>query len=397
MNPKIADQPSRFFRLHPGQLILLLCAALILGALLLPAHTPTRAAPALTITPITWNVIGLDNNDETKGPNHFLIGAKVCNTGDTATNLTVRFIWNGNNEYIRIIGSDTYNQPSLGTTCANFFFNIEITRNTAAWLTTRKYYIEANADGVTPITTNTNYELFVQALMEQTTSPSPATNTAALTGPTNVVVGSTYTYVARSGTIPNDYGQLVNLVDFPTDIFQIENVQSRYGTPAGANNAQFYADACGWQNDPDANPYLVCTGPQNFTGGVVGSSVVTTYTVRVLTTGSATLTHLVYGNENNNFTYQSTYGSDNLGVTAITQGQPTNTPTPTHTATWTSTPTLTGTPPTLDPLTDPNGNRHTAHPYGNRYPYSQSGRHIQRQSTPGARGPGHHLRADHYQ
>jgi hypothetical protein len=157
MNPKIADQPSRFFHLHPGQLILLLCAALMLGALLLPAQTPTLAAPTLTITPITWNVIGLDNNDQTKGPNRFLIGAKVCNTGDTATNLSVRFIWNSNNDYISLIGPDRYNQASFGQTCETFFYNIEVTRDTNAYLKTRDYYIEASADNVTPITTNTNY------------------------------------------------------------------------------------------------------------------------------------------------------------------------------------------------------------------------------------------------
>jgi LPXTG-site transpeptidase (sortase) family protein len=353
MNPKIADHPSRFFSLHPGQLILLLCAALILGALLLPAHTPIQAAPALTITPITWNVIGLDDSDVTKGPNHFLIGARVCNGGDAATNLTVRFIWNGNNDYIRVIGPDTYSQPSLGKTCADFYYNIEITRDTAAWLTARDYYMEATADGVNPITTNLDYQLFVQGLSKQTTNPSPSSNTAALTGPNNVVVGSTYTYVARSGTIPNDYGQLVNLVDFPTDLFQIESVKSSYETPAGANNTQFYADACGWQNDPNIDPYMYCGGPDNFTGGVVGSSVVTTYTVRVLATGSATLTHLVYGYENGKFTYQSTYGSDNLAVTAIPQGQPTNTPTRTPTPTNTLTPTVTGTPPTTTPSPTP--------------------------------------------
>lgn len=353
MNPKIADQPSRFFRLHPGQLILLLCAALILGALLLPANTPTQAAPTLTITPISWNVIGLDSNDPSQGPNRFLIGAKVCNTGDTATNLSVRFIWNSNNDYLSVIGPDTYSQASFGQTCSDFYFNVEITRDTNAYFKPRDYFMEVSADGVTPITTNTNYQLFVQALAKQTTSPSPASNTASLTGPNNVVVGSTYTYVARSGTIPNDYGQLVNLVDFSTDIFRIESVQSSYATPSGTNNAQFYEDACGWQNDPSSVTYMACVGPVNVPGGVVGTSVVTTYTVRVMSTGSTTLTHLVYGYENNNFTYQSTYGSDNLTVTAITQGQPTNTPTRTPTPTNTLTPTVTGTPPTSTPSPTP--------------------------------------------
>jgi LPXTG-site transpeptidase (sortase) family protein len=354
MNPKIADQPSRFFRLHPGQLILLLCAALILGALLLPAHTPTQAAPALTITPVTWNVIGLDDSgDVSKGPNHFLVGARVCNTGDTAANLVVKFIWNSNNDYIRVIGPDTISQASLAQACSDFYYNIEVTRNSAAYLSPRDFYIEASADGVSPLTTNTDYQLFVMGLSEQTTSPSPSTNTAALTGPSNVVVGSTYTYVARSGTIPADYGQLVNLVDFPTDIFRIESIQTNYGTPAGATGTQFYADACGWENDPNAVQYMSCAGPENFAGGVVGTSVVTTYTVRVLTTGSATLTHLVYGFENGNFTYQSTYGTDDLAVTVITQGQPTNTPTRTPTPTHTLTPTTTGTPPTTTPSPTP--------------------------------------------
>ena len=49
------------------------------------------AAPGpLTITPLGWNVIGLDSNDVTVGPNVFPIGARVCNTGsDPVTNVAV--------------------------------------------------------------------------------------------------------------------------------------------------------------------------------------------------------------------------------------------------------------------------------------------------------------------
>ena len=42
---------------------------------------PAAAAASLTIEPITWNVIGLDSNDVTSGPNQFLVGARICNTG----------------------------------------------------------------------------------------------------------------------------------------------------------------------------------------------------------------------------------------------------------------------------------------------------------------------------
>ena len=38
----------------------------------------THASGSLTIAPITWNVIGLDSNLVTVGPEHFPIGARVC-------------------------------------------------------------------------------------------------------------------------------------------------------------------------------------------------------------------------------------------------------------------------------------------------------------------------------
>ena len=34
-------------------------------------------AAVLTVTPLTWNVIGLDSNSPAAGPQHFPIGARV--------------------------------------------------------------------------------------------------------------------------------------------------------------------------------------------------------------------------------------------------------------------------------------------------------------------------------
>src|SRR5437588_7587073 len=42
------------------------------------------AYAGLTITPVSWNVIGLDSNDQTAGPDTYQIGARVCNTGGAA-------------------------------------------------------------------------------------------------------------------------------------------------------------------------------------------------------------------------------------------------------------------------------------------------------------------------
>jgi hypothetical protein len=60
------------------------------------------AAPAgasLTVTPITWNIIGLDSNRPDAGPNRFPVGARVCT--NAATSLTsVNFTWTSANPYV---------------------------------------------------------------------------------------------------------------------------------------------------------------------------------------------------------------------------------------------------------------------------------------------------------
>src|SRR5262249_51792289 len=50
------------------------------------AHSPAFAAAVLEIKPITWDIIGLDSNDPSTGPDRFPVGARVCNTGNAAAN-----------------------------------------------------------------------------------------------------------------------------------------------------------------------------------------------------------------------------------------------------------------------------------------------------------------------
>src|SRR5262249_7328215 len=51
----------------------------------------------LAIQPLTWNVIGLDSNNVTAGPNEFPVGARITNTSttDTATNVQATFVFDG--------------------------------------------------------------------------------------------------------------------------------------------------------------------------------------------------------------------------------------------------------------------------------------------------------------
>src|SRR2546423_15553990 len=102
-----------------------------------------RAAANLTITPVSWGVIGLDSNNVVTGPDTFMTGARVCNTGDAAaTNVVANFIWTSANAYVNLAPNSTatLSRPSLAAgACALYYFNVRVTRNVAAYNTTRAY------------------------------------------------------------------------------------------------------------------------------------------------------------------------------------------------------------------------------------------------------------------
>src|SRR5829696_3099749 len=146
---------------------------LIVGLAFQPQSIASAAA-SLSVTPITWNVIGLDSNNVNVGPNHFPVGARVCNTGDAAaTNVTSTFVWDSANPLIdRRPGTlpdfDASPVPSLApTNCHDFYYEVEVTRDPAAYDTTRRYHITATADGLGTVSTPTPRELYVEHLVSQ--------------------------------------------------------------------------------------------------------------------------------------------------------------------------------------------------------------------------------------
>ena len=136
--------------------------ALVVAPLMLVQAGRADAAAALTVTPLTWGVIGLDSNDVTVGPNHFPVGAHICNTGaSAATNVVATWNWalSSVNPYLNI-RSGTYNVlpavPTLAAgACTDAYFEIEVTRNAAAYNTTRRFFISVTesggATGITPV------------------------------------------------------------------------------------------------------------------------------------------------------------------------------------------------------------------------------------------------------
>src|SRR5689334_7224151 len=96
----------------------------------LQPQSSATAAPVLTITPLTWNVIGLDSNDVTVGPNNFPVGARVCNTGTTvANNVASSFVWDTSATYINLrpgsLSSLTLSSLAAGS-CTDFYYEVQI-------------------------------------------------------------------------------------------------------------------------------------------------------------------------------------------------------------------------------------------------------------------------------
>jgi hypothetical protein len=335
-------------------LVVLLATVSIASAapvLTISTSPPPTAGPPSVPPPLTWNVIGLDSNNVNVGPNVFLVGARVCNVGDaTATNVAATIVFDAPiNPLIAVTGRSTLSALSLSAgNCSDFYFDVTITRNTAAYNSTQRFHIQATADGLGTMSTPIPRELYVEKLVSQNRN-----HALSITGPPTVAVGDTVQFVASSDTATGGYEQLAAFVNFPTGIFQILSVAVQYTAPPNATNDKVYADACGWDNDPTSGTYRSCIGPANYSGGKAGNTIQTTYTVMVLSPGTASLTELIYDFSGSSYHYNSGFNTTVLAVTAVDA-----TPTPTATLTATRTPTFTSTPtPTNTPTPTPTPTR----------------------------------------
>src|SRR5215213_8149075 len=147
---------------------LLIILIVVLVASVFQPQSTVSAAAVLTISPLTWNVIGLDSNNVNVGPNNFPVGARVCNTGNAvATNVTSTFVWDSADPYINLrAGSlSTISIASLAAgactdSYTDFYYEVTVTRNAAAYDHTRRYHITATADGLGVVSTPMPRELY---------------------------------------------------------------------------------------------------------------------------------------------------------------------------------------------------------------------------------------------
>ena len=316
------------------RLVLLALLAALLAGLPIGRPFPVRAAAVLTITPTTWNLVGLDSNNVDVGPNTFPVGARVCNTGDTAAaNVTTQLVWDGTDPYINLAGLETLTRSTLAAgACADFYYTLTITRDDDAVLSVRPFHINASATGVAAVSTPSNREIWVDYLERNN-----ALIAGRVTGPAVMPVGGTAQYVVTAGSIPQ-LEQVSNTINFPSSMFRVTGIKASYTSPASFKTDAPYVDACGWDDDLNSVDYLSCVGPAlTGTPGQVGGSFVLTYTVDVIATGVFTLTNVVYGfsDADNVFYYNTSAPGDVLRVTAQTgsTATPTNTGVPTVTTT----------------------------------------------------------------
>lgn len=279
------------------------------------------AYAGLTITPVSWNVIGLDSNNTSLGPDTYQIGARVCNTGGTAvSNLVGTFVWDSSNAFVNLSGSNPVNVSSLNAgACVDFYYSVTITRTSAAYNTARGYHITVSGTGVSTVSTPTPRELYVEKIISQNRN-----SVQSISGPTTVFVGQTYNYTVNASTATQGYEQLEAFLNLSNVIFQVLSISTTYTSPAGGTNDKFYADACGWDNNPLSGSYRSCVGPVNYSGGKAGGTIATTYTVKILSSGTTTISTLINDFSGSSYHYNNDYGQ---GVNSITVSA-VNPPTP---------------------------------------------------------------------
>ena len=296
---------------------------------------PVLAAGEMSVTPITWNVVGLDSNLPASGPYIFPVGMRVCNeTGSTITNIQPSFSWgtdstsnaNASNIFLRPGSYGTSGNPfpviiSLaGGACTDVYFEVQILQNGSSYDKARKYVISvAGTQGATAVSASspTPREIYVEHLISQNRNSvtrleldSGSGFVSIPTGGTmNLVVGETYDIKLIGATATQGYEQIESYINFDNTIFKVNSVSSTYSADAGTDNSspyeastKLYADGCRWVNDPNNPAYRSCVST-----GKYGGNITITYNVTIVSGAgtSKTLNSLIYDFSGSSYHYNA--------------------------------------------------------------------------------------------
>lgn len=331
------------------------CAAL-LGMVAAPAMAQT-----LTITPITWDVVGLDSNDPLVGPRDFPVGARICApSGTSGRNVQATFNWDDNldrytgNAHINLRTGTPTNSPfqiDLGTLasggCVDAYFEVRVNPSFAAFGQARRYNVFAELLDAGPTVnarTPQPREIYVERLVSQNrnsitdvrfrvaTGSLPAVNSTpplAVIGTSvsagasmNLAIGQTYDIQVIGSTATQGYEQFAAFISFDRTIFRIVEVRTSYSAVSSPDATsrvdnvadKLYADACRWQADPGSPAIRSCLST-----GKAGGNFSTIYRVQIIGGGgsSNTLNSLVYDYSGSSYHYNADNQTGGRGYNII--------------------------------------------------------------------------------
>jgi len=279
------------------------------------------AAGGLSITHLTWDSVGLSNNTSglSTGPERFPVGVRVCNSSSSAlSNVRTSFAWNTANSYVALESPAGINLDSLDAgKCADAYYTVVLSKNSAAWDTARKYQITVQADGGVSAVTALNRQIYVEKMSTTANAISKISGpggcnadfSACDSAPVDLQLGRSYTFKFYA-TTPQADEQVEIALGLPGNAFRIQSVHTEYQTPAGAAVDAAYADACGWQAITNISKYRTCSSliVEPFKpNGKAGGGMVSTYRVLATGAGEGDIKPLVYNSYSGNVQYNSDF------------------------------------------------------------------------------------------
>ncbi|MBB6087582.1 putative repeat protein (TIGR01451 family) [Wenzhouxiangella marina] len=293
------------------------------GALVLSFVMAGHALADLTVTPITWDVVGLDSNRPlTSGPELFPVGARVC-TDTAISNATVNFIWEDLNDafiFTRPGSLSTLESGPLGVgECFDAYFEIQLTRSAAAFDEIRPYRIDAtDNDSALIFSSPTPRQIYVERLISQNRNSTQQIRWGQQAnqsdwqilgagGGLNLAVGQTY-FIELITQTATAYEQLQSFLTLSNTIFQVKSVETTYSaltappTRVPVPNPSLYADGCLWEPDPNSPNYLSCLET-----GKAGGPITTVYEIDIIAGGGeqVALLALIYDKSGSSFHYNT--------------------------------------------------------------------------------------------
>ncbi len=301
-----------------------------------PASVQAAITTTLSVTPITWNVIGLDSNNVNVGPNVFPVGVKVCNTGGlAATNVSSNFLWDSSNDKIGLLsgslsaftGIHAISSLAAGS-CSYFYYEVAISRDKTAYDTARRYHITVGADNTATMSTPTPREIYVEHLVSQSRNstvgieygPTVGSLQPVVNGGTmNLTIGGSYYIRLHATTAPGGYNVVEPFLNIPNYMIKVNSVSTTYSTvdtKVGSPSDIAYADSCGWDNNPLSSTYRSCIVDD----GKSGNDMEVTYYVTVLSgsgAGSAGINSLIYDFSGSSYHYNADFSTAGVNIALV--------------------------------------------------------------------------------